>query len=298
MVPGAPDFFDWHAGSVPGAAWASSIHSPVSLERRWDGGMDVRLLFDDGRFWAEIMKGTRWTDVVGHGSPEPVPFMVSERVALSLKKARIERFDAWPVEVRKIHSKRLRETARPRYYCLVVGGRLDVDVGDGPRSRGRILPRRETWDATDLCRCPERPRMVFCTLKVLELAREHRWTNCRFDLLGADPLRARTRGGIDYLGKRWPPKDWHPPVPGARKRANLLRRLVETENRGERWKAQHELSRLGEEGLELVVPAYEAATGDARHRLAWLLKVLLSHGVTLPDKIERSERRETKRRRW
>jgi len=56
---------------------------------------------------------------------------------------------------------------------------------------------------------------MICTRRVLEVARENRWTNARFVPVDA-PHRNRewhSRWCIDYLGDQWPPSEWYPPLP-------------------------------------------------------------------------------------
>jgi hypothetical protein len=129
-------------------------------------------------------------------------------------------------------SKRLDIDAAPTYYYLEITGGVDIDLvaskakvdrvcdqcllhyANGRQWNRTAVPREDTWDGCDLVEVRNYPVAgEFCTERVLLLAREHRWTNFRF--LPMDVIMRHTFGwkGIDYRGRKWPPKEWYPPRP-------------------------------------------------------------------------------------
>src|SRR5205814_8332421 len=81
----------------------------------------------------------------------------------------------------------------------------------------QYVPKLETWNGADFGRCRNQQQVIYCSLRVLLLARECGWLNFRFQPI--DVLQERSMGwsGIDYLGKQWPPLKWYPERPGVDK---------------------------------------------------------------------------------
>lgn len=177
-------------------------------------------LWGGGPAETAIEGGTTWTDIFGTSSASP-HFFLSERVVRTMQKAGVAGVDAYPVKITQVKSKGLQKKQPwPNYFYLGVYGHIDIDHEAGrPKNTSgslqRFTPILETWDGSDVfVMRNEFNRMVFCTQKVLELARQHRWSNFMFRPM--DVLR-RYGGQIDYLAEQWPPESWYPTPPSAGK---------------------------------------------------------------------------------
>lgn len=78
----------------------------------------------------------------------------------------------------------------------------------------RFIPLVETWDESDFMRLTNWFNgYVFCTTKILDLARKHRWSNLWFEPMDF-PIPENNLIGpnfnIDYMNRRWK-GDWYPP---------------------------------------------------------------------------------------
>jgi hypothetical protein len=101
--------------------------------------------------------------------------------------------------------------------------------------------------------------MVFCSERVLVLAREHRWTNFRFQPI--DVIRRHAIGweGVDYLGPSWPPARWYPDPPSSGKTLDGWVQLTQLDGQ----QAILEAVRLWElKGPEEVTPAIVDAVSE------------------------------------
>ncbi len=197
-----------------GFTWAASIlpRSDIHRCRCPRGGVDQ---FPVGAFDVIVEGGTKYPDMLGCGA---YPFLiVTERVADVWRRATTGSFQAYPVGIAEVHSKRLLDVTPPRYFRIELDGRCEIDI---PASGGVVLHRCEchhvvvepsvlhrfvmkpgSWDGSDLFRDHEQyPRVIFCTGKVLLLAGEHGFTNFRF-LPMEEPTDYSTKG-IDYLHLR------------------------------------------------------------------------------------------------
>lgn len=75
----------------------------------------------------------------------------------------------------------------------------------------RFIPMIETWDGSDFFRVKNwYNKHIFCTRRVVELAREERWSNLQFEPMDRPREQIIMPFGIDYLGKEWPPENWYP----------------------------------------------------------------------------------------
>ncbi len=177
---------------------------------------------------AEVEGGWRWSDVIGSGSVGP-PFMVSERVIEAFHRAKITGFVEHPVVITAVRPPRLERKRRPNYYWLEITGLMDVDLeasgvhvpnpcpvchgGKGRSPPRRWVPLYDTWDESDLFTLRQfRSSLTFCSERVLMLARQHKWTNFRFDPIDVVQRHATKWSGIDYLAEAWPPQ-WYPEPP-------------------------------------------------------------------------------------
>src|SRR4030095_16835893 len=144
---------------------------------------------------------TEWTDQIGE-----FQLVVSECVVSDLREAEMTGFVAHPLAITRVESPKLRALAIPKYYVIEVTGRADMnrkhfDGGDGllcekcgvwrPRPGGEVkfgdkitIPLLETWDGSDFIMYQNiRYGGVYCTPRVVELARIKRWTGIRFRTL-------------------------------------------------------------------------------------------------------------------
>ncbi|MBX9788588.1 MAG: HEAT repeat domain-containing protein [Pirellulales bacterium] len=236
--------------------------------------------------------GREWSDVIGT-SGNTVGFLISERVLSGLRDAGIDSFEYFEVEIAEVRSQRLRVLPQPRYYYISPTGRIDIDpvrtefklrvlgtCGECARLLfesippelspdrwipDRWIPKLDTWDGSHLLQFGNISGSdVLCTERVLLLAREHRWTNFRFqpvDISRRDSIRWR---GIDYLGKKWPP-DWYPAPASQGKNAAEWATQLRSRDPELHWAAIEALQELREEAIPALVPLLDA--DDERLRL-------------------------------
>lgn len=142
----------------------------------------------------------RWPDMMKCGST--VPDVVSEKVINDLRQAGIP-FEAGPTE---LHCAEGPVTPPPNYFylCAPIGIELDET-----HQVGLTFPvKPETWTGLDFCRSENRPKLAFCSFRVIEAARKGKWTNFSFRLPPGiltdvpNPIR-----DVDYLALKrdWPP---------------------------------------------------------------------------------------------
>lgn len=168
-------------------------------------------------------RGRKWYDIIHTESIIPI---VSERVVEALKNATLVGWEAFPVTIESVESRKLAKLKPPNYTWLKIQGA--IKVSESPSIVGEI-------EACPVCRhlegiegptqlVPEGVitsdsesffeisniwlRHRVCTRRVVDLARENGWTNFRFEPLDV-PLKRRPAHIIDYLGKKWPPQ-WYP----------------------------------------------------------------------------------------
>lgn len=186
--------------------------------------------FGPGR--VEVDRGREWPDAIGSAQTGTnPPFIISQRVLDVLHNARIAKFSEDPAVIEKIGAKSLRDIPPPRYYYLTVTGEISVDFDAGGASLidqcpvcfrsssggtlgSRFVPLSDTWDGSDIFRIRNLSGdAIFCTLKIVDLARQHGWTNFLFepmDISEKQRQESHNWKGIDYLGKPWPPAQWYP----------------------------------------------------------------------------------------
>jgi hypothetical protein len=144
------------------------------------------------------------------------PFLiVSDAVINDWQEANITSFHTYPVGIAEVQARKLRDVIPPRYFRVEIDGRCQIDL---ERSGAhitrqcqvchhvfieplmfpgyRMIP--DSWDGSSLFCDPELfPRVSFCTHKVLELARNRRRTNFRFEPMEG-PFDSSNKG-IEYL---------------------------------------------------------------------------------------------------
>lgn len=223
-MTGNPVLFqlDDQANYLGRAPWCSPLVAPVKAEPCSACGRKRE--FFEGTGSAVIEGGGCWTDMVGSTAGGP-PFLLSERVIEVLRENRIPGFTEFPVDIHEIRSrsKLLAANDPPRYYYLRIEGLADLDFrASGMDSvdqcqtcfkmNKRSSPLRFAFVEKDLDDVGfVAPRnfpsgFVFCGRRILELAREHRWSNLRFVPSGVLRKDSYDWQGVDYLGKQWPPK--------------------------------------------------------------------------------------------
>lgn len=188
---------------------------------------------DEGTAYMYLEKGTFWSDCIGNGATNHL--ILSERVIETWHKEGIQGFDAQPVVIAESKSKKLKIAEAPRYYYINISGRMSIDLqasrdarvdvcqhcfqseNRAPHPMVKYVPREKTWDGSDIFGIQNIRSGWgrFCSLRIIELAREHRWTNFRFIPMDALIRHTIPWRGVDYLGRKWPPKEWYHPAPSA-----------------------------------------------------------------------------------
>jgi hypothetical protein len=159
--------------------------------------------------------GNQYPDVLGCGA---YPFLiVSESVVKAWHVAGITCFHTYLVRVEEVKSRseELLQATAPRYFRIEIDGQCQVDLEASGLEVVHYAPECEyletdpstpsgfqmvpgSWDGSPLFRdeC-NYPRVSFCTPLILDIAREHRFTNFRFEPMEG-PFDHFTKG-IDYL---------------------------------------------------------------------------------------------------
>lgn len=124
---------------------------------------------------------------------------------------------------------------------------------------------------------------VYCTFKVLELARKHRWTGVYFNLAATPSDQSVGWKGINVLGKRWPPV-LQPPEPSAGKTATQwletnTHLLLDTEldysdRREQSLRARLAILWLGPEVVDGLIAQLDHSAYEVRHDAVYLLGVI------------------------
>ena len=103
----------------------------------------------------------------------------------------------------------------PPYYALALKKGIE-GMDSAPIEEQKKLPkmfkdllylalRKETWNKTDFFMRPN--GYPACSIRFIELAREHRWKDFIFTPL---EVPFSSLNAIPYLGRGWPPKVWYP----------------------------------------------------------------------------------------
>jgi hypothetical protein len=142
------------------------------------------------------LKGTFWPDAIGCGSGF-MGLYVSTGVKRVLDEERIRYGRGFPAQVQTPYPKKLLSQA-PTYHYLTgeAGAKLNFEAcGFGIRSICSMCgfvsttadsePSKfefieDTWNGSDLFFTDYSHAIMFCTKRILELARKHKWTNFRF----------------------------------------------------------------------------------------------------------------------
>lgn len=157
--------------------------------------------------------GTFWSDAT-ETSGGVSGLYVSARVKEALDAAGARYGKAFSAVVEPPYPKKLQNCKPPEYFHITgeLGARLDFEAS-GYRvtytcpACGRIKtdplskPTRDqfleaSWNRSDIFFTDLSPAAMFCTQRILELARAHRWTNFRFVPL--NEAYNASHKGIDY----------------------------------------------------------------------------------------------------
>jgi len=259
-------------------------------------------------------KGSAWPDVLGAATGL---FMVSARVLRDWHRAGIENVvKGGRVSFLPPIPKRLESLAAPEYQWIdgskMTGARFDaersgfvykgrchacgrliqdVTATHERRHSGRLWPHvlvPGSWNGADLFTTEGAPWSFYCTMRVVECAREHRHTNFRFVPIEAGA--ASWSAGIDYLGRQWPPQFRLRPSEGK----SLSEWLDRLRHQRQRYEARRAIIDLGTDAASAV----ETLTGmlhdedeGLRREASLLLSALGKLGVPLGQEGESAARK-------
>lgn len=280
----APKFFRLTDAATGDPCIPIADRPDVQLAERRCPGCGARLTPRVGVASCDIERGAAWTDAIGN--PNWSLILFSERVLSGLTDIGASGISPLEVRIREVRSETLRALSAPSYYYFNVAGRIDVDLeasglggvercpvcfrvlaGRHPQAR-RFVPRHETWDGADVFSIRNSPNsMLFCTRRVLELARRDRWTNFRFEPMDVVRDHATQWGGIDYLGPTWPPEIWYPPSPSeGTTLAEWLARM-RSEDKDTARRARMAVADIAQDEPGVVVPQLIAMLDDPDEKL-------------------------------
>lgn len=201
-----------------GYTWAASIIPQSEIYHRECAECGVVEHYPTGAFGVIVEGGTKYPDLLGCGA---YPFLiVSQKVITAWQQAEITAFHTYPVSIALVKARKLQGVAQPQYFRVEIDGRCEIDlVASGVQlirlcpECGRVIEqptmahersyrmKTGSWDGSPIFRDPILyPRINFCTARMLEVAREHRFTNVRFEPMEG-PFDSASKG-IDYLSKR------------------------------------------------------------------------------------------------
>lgn len=169
--------------------------------------------YPSGSFDVVVEGGTKYPDVLRCGA---YPFLiVSEAVTSAWHEAGITCFHTYQVGIAEVKSTYMQGVAPPNYFRIEIDGKCQIDLAASGMeivhfcrehhylvTRPSLAPKfhmiPDSWDGCYLFRDPVLyPRVNFCTRIVLDLARQHRFTNFRFEPMGG-PFDSASKG-IKYL---------------------------------------------------------------------------------------------------
>ncbi len=196
-----------------GFTWAYSIRPRSGMVHRVCSDCEAVETYPTGAFDVAVERGIKYPDVLGCGA---FPFLiVSEVVITAWHKAKLDCFHTYSVGIAEIKSKKLQGVTPPRYFRVEIDGQCQIDLAASGVKKIRFCPechnletRPEiapgfrmvpgSWDGSPLFRDPVLyPGVTFCTQMILDIAREHQFTNFRFEPMeGPFDLGGK---GIDYL---------------------------------------------------------------------------------------------------
>lgn len=171
-----------------------------------------------------LQGGNIWCDVISSTGSDNV---VSEKMRDGLVRLGVSSSVFFPVKILRT-SPALEKQPTPNYYFiytnlrvrlrnLPINGHVNKTCTECAAPVGEFVPdMRVAFESSVpddwllFSEIPVASRRVYCTRKVLDMTRDLRLTNCRFDAVETLGLNSSKWNGVDYLGKKWPP-DWYPP---------------------------------------------------------------------------------------
>lgn len=169
--------------------------------------------YPSGAFDVDVEGGTKYPDILGCGA---YPFLIlTDAVVTAWRQADIDCFQSYPVGIADIKSKKLRDVPPPRYWRIEIEGTCRIDLRASGVEVVKFCPEchylvtrptmasgfqivKGSWNGCPVFRDAELyPRVNFCTQKVLEVARQNRFTNFRFEPMQG-PFDSSSKG-VDYL---------------------------------------------------------------------------------------------------
>lgn len=175
----------------------------------------------------DYQKG-KWCDIlyIAHSNPMGNGVLcVSRRVYDALKSEGIQAYRAFYVEPegKKPGSGLPKDKQMPEYVALLPDPGIEIEteyidvtpkrdprLTRSNRKVKRFVPIENSWEGFDLFRVNNN-KTCCCTRRIVELARQHQWTNFEFKPL--DVRRDMPTEGINYLAEQWPPESWYPRPP-------------------------------------------------------------------------------------
>lgn len=303
-------FFQMRAAVRDGAPQARRVERPL---RNWKcPGCGVLLSEATGPATScEIAAGGFWPDALDVEYARP-PLFVSERVVTDLERIKATGFTPGRVQWAVSRGDSPRKLDQPDYYDLDIAGTIDRDENAsgiaglarcGSCSRQlterlvrprRYAPVAESWDGSDLFRVRTWAKggSIFCTLRVLELARERRWTNFRFDAMDvvrdhAEAFGAMRSGyrGVDYLAEQWPPPAWYPEPPSAGRTADEWIAELWSDDYSRWFQARIALFDLGAECVAKLAESLEQEPETRQRVIAGILAYIHKNRSPLPESL-------------
>jgi hypothetical protein len=145
-------------------------------------------------------RGKNWPDILGNGGGA-LRFWVSDKVLNSLATEQISIREATAMPIAKIAGKTLQKKQAPRYFVLQAVAGIEVDYaasGIPLDETGKPVLSREmqlhppknilklsSWNGSDLFSWSNRGGNtgleLFCTERVIEIAKRDGWTNVKFE---------------------------------------------------------------------------------------------------------------------
>ena len=174
------------------------------------------VILDEARRWNEIW----W--------PLASMLIVREDVAAAMETAGLRGLRWANVNIVDV-TERLSLDQAPAYRCLLPKAGIEVDISrvafndrdratrgqsdPGAPAKTRFVPIRDTWNGADLVVCGNHPTLhIWCTLRVVELARKLKWKGlcfCPMDVPSDAKITFNRGAGVAYMQKQWPPQ-WYP----------------------------------------------------------------------------------------
>jgi hypothetical protein len=211
--------------------------------------------------------------------------VVSERVVEKLRRIGIISFGASVLEVMKITSDGLSSICPPRYLHILAEPGIQVQIVAGrDETDERWLLKMEKWSGADVVATqPPNDDRVFCTRRVIELARSERWSNFRFNPSDMTFEEGHGFDGIDYLGSDWPPAQWYS-GPSQRSPSEWLKILVGEDQKAS-YQAHLALLKVGSTVVPELVELLRRGTEQQQVRVSYILRSLGASGTALPADV-------------